>query len=95
MKLAKLALGGLLAGGLMLSAANVAVADGHEKTFRWAFQGTLQTLDPHGLFETFTLGFQRNIYEGLVIRDDNMKMVGALAESWENINPTTWRFTLR
>ncbi|MEM7424594.1 MAG: ABC transporter substrate-binding protein [Pseudomonadota bacterium] len=79
----------------MASAANVALADGHEKTFRWAFQGTLQTLDPHGLFETFTLGFQRNIYEGLVARDANMEMVGALAESWENINPTTWRFKLR
>ena len=95
MKFAKMAFGGVLAGGLMFSAANVALADGHEKTFRWAFQGTLQTLDPHGLFETFTLGFQRNIYEGLVARNAKMEMEGALAESWENINPTTWRFKLR
>ena len=50
---------------------------------------------PHGLFETMTLGFQRSIYEGLVARDENMKLVGALAERWENVEPNTWRFHLR
>ncbi|MGI9465248.1 MAG: ABC transporter substrate-binding protein [Aestuariivirgaceae bacterium] len=65
------------------------------ETFRWAFQGDAQTLDPHGLFETFTLGFQGNVYEGLVKRNDKMEMVGGLAESWENIEPTVWRFKLR
>ena len=35
------------------------------ETFRWAFQGDVATMDPHGLFETMTLGFQGNIYEGL------------------------------
>jgi len=96
MKNAKTAIGALFAGSLMLGAAATgALADGHGKTFKWAFQGNLQTLDPHGLFETFTLGFQRNIYEGLVARNDKMEMEGALAESWENINPTTWRFKLR
>ena len=65
------------------------------KTFKWAFQGDVQTMDPHGLFETMTLGFQRNIYEGLVIRDDSMKLVGALATSWKNTEPTKWVFELR
>ncbi|MEM7745978.1 MAG: ABC transporter substrate-binding protein [Pseudomonadota bacterium] len=65
------------------------------ETFRWGFQGDVQTMDPHGLFETMTLGFQRNIYEGLVIRNENMETVGALAEYWENISPTVWRFKLR
>lgn len=65
------------------------------ETFRWGFQGDVQTMDPHGLFETMTLGFQRNIYEGLVIRNENMETVGALAESWENISPKVWRFKLR
>ena len=80
-----------LAASVMLSAASVAQAE----TFRWAFQGDVQTMDPHGLFETMTLGFQRNIYEGLVIRNDKMEMTGALAEKWENIEPTVWRFHLR
>ena len=73
----------------------VTAAPSHAETFRWAFQGDVQTMDPHGLFETMTLGFQRSIYEGLVARDENMKMVGALAESWENVEPNTWRFHLR
>jgi peptide/nickel transport system substrate-binding protein len=82
----------LLVGGSMLAAAASAA---NAETFRWAFQGDAQTLDPHGLFETLTLGFQGNIYEGLVKRDDKMEIVGALAESWENVEPTVWRFKLR
>ncbi len=31
------------------------------KTFKWAFQGDVATMDPHGLFETMTLGFKANI----------------------------------
>ena len=64
-------------------------------TLRWAFQGDAQTMDPHGLAETMTLGFQGNVYEGLVRRDAAMKIEGALAERWERINPTIWRFHLR
>ena len=65
------------------------------KTFKWAFQGDIQTLDPHGLFETFTLGFQLNFYEGLVSRNAALELQPGLATSWENIEPTVWRFTLR
>ena len=70
-------------------------APAQSATFRWAFQGDVQTMDPHGLFETMTLGFQRSIYEGLVARDENMNLVGALAERWENVEPNVWRFHLR
>ena len=65
------------------------------ETFRWAFQGDVATMDPHGLFETMTLGFQGNIYEGLVGRDKDLNMVPELATKWENIEPNRWRFTLR
>ncbi|MGI9524907.1 MAG: ABC transporter substrate-binding protein [Hyphomicrobiaceae bacterium] len=81
----------LLAGSLALAGATSL----HAKTLKYAFQGDAQTMDPHGLFETFTLGFQRNVYEGLVIRNDKMELIGALAESWENTEPTVWRFKLR
>ena len=76
---------GILAGGLGAEA----------KTFKWAFQGDIQTLDPHGLFETFTLGFQLNFYEGLVSRTPDLQLQPGLATSWENVEPTVWRFTLR
>ncbi len=70
-----------LAVALLASAAIAAPAAA--ETFKWGFQGDVQTMDPHGLFETMTLGFQRNVYEGLVIRNDKMETTGALAESWE------------
>ena len=79
--------------GLLASAAIASAAQA--ETFKWGFQGDVQTMDPHGLFETMTLGFQRNVYEGLVIRNDKMETVGALAESWENISPKVWRFKIR
>ncbi len=78
-----------LIGGTMLAAPAGA------EEFKFAFQGDAQTMDPHGLFETFTLGFQRNVYEGLVIRNDKMETVGALAEEWSNPEPNVWRFKLR
>jgi len=82
-----------MAAALMASAVIGGAASA--ETFRWGFQGDVQTMDPHGLFETMTLGFQRNVYEGLVIRNDKMETVGALAEHWENISPKVWRFRLR
>ncbi|MEQ8356469.1 MAG: ABC transporter substrate-binding protein [Kiloniellaceae bacterium] len=85
--------------GFLVAVAAVGVLTGgvaaDAKTFKWAFQGDVQTLDPHGLFETFTLGFQSNFYEGLVTRSPDLQLQPALATSWENVEPTVWRFTLR
>ncbi len=65
------------------------------KTFKWAFQGDFQTLDPHSLNETFQLGFTGNIYEGLIRNGADLKILPALAEKWEVAEPTRWRFYLR
>ncbi len=65
------------------------------KTFRFAFQGDLNALDPYALNETFTLGTLGNVMEGLVTRDKDLKIVPALAERWEIVEPTRWRFHLR
>ena len=65
------------------------------ETFKWSFQGDVQSLDPHGLNETFTLGFLGNIYEGLTAYDDDLQLQPGLAVSWENTGPTTWIFKLR
>ena len=48
---------------------------GSAKTLRWAFQGDAQALDPHVLNETFTLGLLGNIYEGLVRRSPELKII--------------------
>src|SRR6185369_4760641 len=36
-----------------------------------------------------------HVYEGLVERDKDLKIIPALAESWEILEPTRWRFHLR
>lgn len=65
-------------------------------TFRFATQGDLKSYDPYALAETFTLGMIGNVYEGLVARDQNLKTVPALAESWEmSADARTWTFHLR
>src|SRR3954471_21720007 len=64
-------------------------------TFRFAFQGDLKSLDPYSLNETFTHGVLGNVYEGLTKRDKELKIVPGLAERWEVLEPTRWRFHLR
>ena len=64
-------------------------------TFKWSFQGDVQSLDPHGLNETFTLGFLGNVYEGLTSYNSELQIQPGLAVSWENTAPTTWIFKLR
>ena len=65
------------------------------KTFKFAFQGDAQSLDPHGLNETFTLGMLGNVYEGLTHYDGGLGLIPGLAVSWETVSPTKWRFNLR
>ena len=57
------------------------------KTFRYAFQGDLNALDPYTLNETFTLGAIGNVMEGLTKRDKDLKIIPGLAERWEIVDP--------
>ncbi len=67
-----------------------------QQTLRYAFQGNLNTLDPHSLNETTTLGLQGNVYEGLTKRDKELKIIPGLAERWEVLDGgKRWRFYLR
>jgi peptide/nickel transport system substrate-binding protein len=84
----RFALTSVLALTLAASAANA-------KTFKYAFQGDLNALDPYSLNETFTLGTLGNVMEALTTRDKDLKIVGSLAEKWEIVDPLKWRFFLR
>src|SRR5262252_2794366 len=64
-------------------------------TFRFGFQGDLKSLDPYSLNETFTHGVLGNVYEGLTKRGKNLEIIPGLAERWEVLEPTRWRFHLR
>jgi len=65
------------------------------QTLRYANQGELKSLDPYTLKETTTIAHHAHVYEGLVTRDKDLKTAPALAESWETLEPTHWRFHLR
>ena len=82
----------VLMGALALGLAGVPAS---AKTFRYAFQGDLNALDPYTLNESFTLGALGNVYEGLTKRDKDLKIIPGLAESWEIVDPLRWRFRLR
>src|SRR3954464_15936549 len=65
------------------------------QTLRYANQGDLKSLDPYTLNETTTHAHLGQVFEGLSARDKDLKIIPALAESWETPEPTRWRFHLR
>ncbi len=65
------------------------------KTFRWANDGDIISMDPYARQETTLLSFASNIYEPLVQHDKKLKLEPALATEWSQPDPTTWRFKLR
>ena len=70
-------------------------SDAPEVTFRFAYQGGINSLDPYTLNESFTLGTLANVMEGLIKRDADLKIIPGLATRWEVLEPTRWRFHLR
>ncbi len=53
------------------------------------------TLDPQWHEETPAYNVLLNIYDTLLFRDKNLKIIPWLAESWKLVNSTTWEFKLR
>jgi peptide/nickel transport system substrate-binding protein len=80
---------------LVAAALLTAAAASDAVTLRWAGRGDMQTTDPHSQNENLTNNINSLIYEFLVTRDKQLNIVPALAESWTQVNPTTWRFKLR
>ncbi|MBU9711335.1 glutathione ABC transporter substrate-binding protein [Evansella tamaricis] len=60
-----------------------------------AVSSDLVSLDPHGNNDVPSSNVRSNIYETLVKQDENMEIIEGLAESWEPVDDTTWKFTLR
>ena len=56
---------------------------------------TILTLDPANHRDRVTETVIRNIYDGLVTRTPDGKVVPEIAESWENPEPTIWEFKIR
>jgi len=80
---------------LLAAIVAMAVSPSFGQSLRYANQGELKSLDPYTLKETTTIAHLAHVYEGLVSRDKDLKIVPALAESFEILEPTRWRFHLR
>jgi peptide/nickel transport system substrate-binding protein len=79
--------------GLVLAVA--ALPGAAAKTFRWASQGDITTMDPHAQDEGFTKSLQNYVYERLTQPGKDMSRTPWLATGWQQVSPTTLRFTLR
>lgn len=53
------------------------------------------SLDPHGSNDTPSSNVAYNIYESLLVTDENMELQPGLATDWEAVDDLTWQFTLR
>ena len=80
---------------MLLSWAAMAQIQAQAQTLRFASQGDLQTLDPHSQNESMTNMLNSEVYEFLIGRDKDLKLVPQLALSWTQISPLLWRFKLR
>ena len=81
---------------MMTAAAATLFATGASaETLRFATARDVYGLDPHAVTDSFTNVFTHHLYEPLVRYDADLKIEPALATSWEVIEPTRVRFTLR
>ena len=52
------------------------------------------SLDPHGSNDLYSDQVRNTIYEGLVTQNEALEIAPLLANEWEQVDETTWRFTL-
>ena len=66
-----------------------------KNTLRFAEGQEINSMDPHAARDDFALSLLSNVYEGLIRWNKDLKLEPALAESWDIISDTQWRFHLR
>jgi len=85
---------GLFACALALSLPSCRRGD-DQRVLVVGFDGRPLSLDPHHKNEAVTWSVLANFYDGMVRFSPEMKLEPALAESWEQLDATRWRFRLR
>jgi len=80
----------------LLATTALGLAAAEARPVKWARSGDALTLDPHSQNEGPTANVNRQIYEPLVERARDGKLVPTLAVSWRiTEDPTVWEFKLR
>jgi peptide/nickel transport system substrate-binding protein len=88
----------VLVGGLVAAAGVATVGHAQAPRAQWvvALGEDGESLDPPTSMLFTSEIYQQHLFDTLVgIEGDELKPVGLLAERWETVTPTTWRFTLR
>ncbi|MEM6431440.1 MAG: ABC transporter substrate-binding protein, partial [Deinococcota bacterium] len=67
----------------------------HAQTITVAQGADAVTLDPHGTNDQPSARVMRQIYDTLVVQNEDLTLTPGLAASWEQVEPTVWDFTLR
>jgi len=74
----------------------IARAQARKPSLTIALPSTPETIDPHQFRSVLSGSIIGLMGEGLLTRDpQTMELKPLLAESWRNVNPTTWEFKLR
>jgi peptide/nickel transport system substrate-binding protein len=74
----------------------IARAQGKKPALTIALPSTPETIDPHQFRSVLSGSIIGLMGEGLLTRDpQTMELKPLLAESWRNVNPTTWEYKLR
>ena len=80
----------------MLLSAGVFAADGYKDTIVWGQGADITSLDPHQGKETPAVQVTNHIFDTLtVVNRDTGELEPQIAESWEQIDDTTWQFKIR
>ena len=81
---------------LLLAVGGLATAQGGGGVLRLAVGGDIDNFDPgwNQLIQYATT-IRNTVFDSLVGLDENMNIVPRLAESWEQLDETTWVFNLR
>ena len=88
-------LAGCGSGGNDEASGNGGESDGPRDTIVVAQNADPTNLDPYGTTDSPAIRVTKQIFEGLVTRDDEGNVIPALAESWEVVDDCTYIFHIR
>lgn len=72
-----------------------AVEETSDEDITFSLQALPSSLDPHAANDGYSLYVMTNIYETLVKLNQDLELEPGLAESYEQLDDTTWEFVLR
>jgi peptide/nickel transport system substrate-binding protein len=90
-----LLIGGSVAFGIGAGLSGPARAQSRRGEIVAGLSERMLTLDPANHYSISSTSVLRHVYDPLIDVTNDSKLAPALAESWQVVNNTTWRFTLR